>query len=47
MHQFFADERLIMGGPFLDNQGGLGILNVANDAWAAYDGYDAGGSAPV
>jgi len=34
MHQFFADKRLIMGGPFLDNQGGLGILDVANEAQA-------------
>jgi len=31
---FFADKRLIMGGPFLDNQGGLGILDVANEAQA-------------
>ncbi len=34
MHQVFADKRLIMGGPFLDNQGGLGILDVANEAQA-------------
>jgi uncharacterized protein YciI len=31
---FFADKRLIMGGPFLDNQGGLGILDVASVAQA-------------
>jgi uncharacterized protein YciI len=31
---FFADKRLIMGGPFLDNQGALGILDVANEAQA-------------
>jgi len=35
MHQlFFADKRLIMGGPFLDNQGGLGIFDVASVAQA-------------
>ena len=31
---FAADKRLIMGGAFLDNQGGLGILDVANEAQA-------------
>lgn len=34
MRQFFADKRLLMGGFFLDNQGGLGILEVANEAQA-------------
>jgi uncharacterized protein YciI len=34
MQQVFADKRLIMGGPFLDNQGGLGILDVASVAQA-------------
>src|SRR5258708_7131716 len=34
MHQLFADKRLIMGGPFLDNQGGLGILDVGSVARA-------------
>src|SRR5437588_12735180 len=34
MHQVFADKRLLMGGPFLDNQGGLGILDVASVAQA-------------
>ncbi|SRR5258708_33155 len=34
MQQVFADKRLIMGGPFLDIQGGLGILDVANEAQA-------------
>ena len=34
MRQFFDDKRLLMGGPFLDNQGGLGILEVANEAQA-------------
>ena len=30
MRQFFAVRQLLMGGPFLDNQGGLGILEVEN-----------------
>ena len=34
MHQVFADKRLLMGGPFLDNQGGLGILDVESVAQA-------------
>ena len=34
MQRFFADKRLIMGGPFMDNQGGLGIIDVANEAQA-------------
>src|SRR5258708_17226134 len=34
MKQVFAHRQLIMGGPFLDNQGGLGILDVANVAQA-------------
>ncbi len=34
MQQVFAHRQLIMGGPFLDNQGGLGILDVANEAQA-------------
>lgn len=34
MKQVFARRQLIMGGPFLDNQGGLGILDVANVAQA-------------
>jgi uncharacterized protein YciI len=32
MHQFFADKRVLMGGPFLDDQGGLGIVDVTNEA---------------
>jgi hypothetical protein len=34
MHQLFADKRLIMGARFLDNQGGLGMLDVASVAQA-------------
>jgi uncharacterized protein YciI len=34
MQQFFARKQVIMGGPFLDNQGGLGILDVTNEAEA-------------
>ena len=34
MHQVFAAKQLLMGGAFLDNQGGLGILDVANQALA-------------
>ncbi|MDQ2715242.1 MAG: YciI family protein [Chloroflexota bacterium] len=34
MYQFFADKRVLMGGPFLDNQGGLGIIDVTTEAQA-------------
>ncbi len=34
MQQVFADKRLIMGGPFLDIQGALGIFDVASVAQA-------------
>jgi uncharacterized protein YciI len=34
MKQFFATRQVLMGGPFLDNQGGLGILDVENFAQA-------------
>jgi len=34
MKQVFAARQLLMGGAFLDNQGGLGILDVANEAQA-------------
>jgi uncharacterized protein YciI len=34
MQQFFAARQLLMGGAFLDNQGGLGILDVASVAQA-------------
>jgi len=34
MKRFFAEKRLIMGGPFLDNQGGLGILDGGHAAQA-------------
>ena len=34
MQQVFAARQLLMGGAFLDNQGGLGILDVANEAQA-------------
>jgi uncharacterized protein YciI len=34
MQQFFAAKQLLMGGAFLDNQGGLGILDVASVAQA-------------
>jgi len=34
MEQVFAARQLLMGGPFLDYQGGLGILDVANEAQA-------------
>ncbi len=34
MHQVFTHRQLLMGGPFLDNQGGLGILDVASVAQA-------------
>ena len=34
MRQVFATGQLLMGGPFLDNQGALGILDVATEAQA-------------
>jgi uncharacterized protein YciI len=34
MQQVFAAGQLLMGGAFLDNQGGLGILEVASVAQA-------------
>lgn len=34
MQQVFASRQLLMGGPFLDNQGALGILDVATEALA-------------
>ena len=34
MQQVFATGRLLMGGAFLDNEGGLGILAVENFAQA-------------
>ena len=34
MQQVFAARQLLMGGVFLDNQGGLGILDVASVAQA-------------
>jgi uncharacterized protein YciI len=34
MQQVFATWQLLMGGAFLDNQGGLGILDVASVAQA-------------
>jgi len=34
MQQVFAARQLLMGGPFLDNQGALGILDVASVAQA-------------
>jgi uncharacterized protein YciI len=34
MRQFFAARKLLMGGPFQDNQGGLGILDVEDEAQA-------------
>ena len=34
MKRFFADKQLLMGGPFLDNQGGLGILDAEGEAQA-------------
>ncbi len=34
MHQVFAARQLLMGGPFLDEQAGLGIFDVANEAQA-------------
>jgi len=34
MQQCFAARQLLMGGAFLDNQGGLGILDVPNKAKA-------------
>ena len=34
MKQVFAAGRMLMGGPFLDNQGALGVLDVASEAQA-------------
>ena len=34
MQQVFAARQLLMGGPFLDYQSGLGILDVANEEQA-------------
>jgi uncharacterized protein YciI len=34
MKQVFAARQLLMGGAFLDNQGGLGILDVEGEAQA-------------
>jgi len=34
MQQVFAARHLLMGGPFLDNQGGLAILDVEGEAQA-------------
>ena len=34
MQQVFAVRQLLMGGAFLDNQGGLGILDVESEAQA-------------
>lgn len=34
IEQVFAAKQLLMGGAFLDNQGGLGILAVENEAQA-------------
>jgi uncharacterized protein YciI len=34
MQRVFDDKQIIMGGPFRDNQGGLGIIDVANEAQA-------------
>lgn len=34
MKQVFATGQLLMGGPYLDNQGALGILNVEDEAQA-------------
>jgi uncharacterized protein YciI len=34
MQQVFAAKQLLMGGPFLDIESGLGILDVANEAQA-------------
>ena len=34
MQQVFAAKQLLMGGPFLDYQAGLGILDVANEEQA-------------
>ncbi|EFH79562.1 YciI family protein [Ktedonobacter racemifer] len=34
MKQFFMARKLLMGGAFVDNQGGLGILDVASEAQA-------------
>jgi uncharacterized protein YciI len=34
MRQVFATGQLLMGGPFLDNQGAIGILDVEDEAQA-------------
>jgi uncharacterized protein YciI len=34
MQRLFDDKRLLMGGPFLDHESGLGILEVENFAQA-------------
>jgi uncharacterized protein YciI len=34
MHQVFATKQMLMGGPFLDNQGALAILDVEGEAQA-------------
>ena len=34
MQQLFDDKRLLMGGPLLDHESGLGILEVENEAQA-------------
>jgi uncharacterized protein YciI len=34
MQQIFATKQLLMGGPFLDNQGALAILDVEGEAQA-------------
>ena len=34
MQRLFANGQIIMGGPFLDDQGGLGIIDVTNEAQA-------------
>jgi uncharacterized protein YciI len=34
MKRFFAARQLLMGGDFLDDQGGLGILDVEDEAQA-------------
>jgi uncharacterized protein YciI len=34
MHQLFAARQLLMGGPFLDTQGALAILDVVGEAQA-------------
>lgn len=34
MKRFFDGKQIIMGGPFMDNQGGLGIIEAASEAEA-------------